>query len=140
MPEINTLKILDSIESALQKEYPDIEIGFDTVDQGPAPPAFLVTLVSAEQIKQVGERWKRISRFDVSYYPKQGLKECYAVVDKLCYALELITLSEGELLRGTEISLKITDGVLHFMISYIYFVYQSTENVNMEELKIEQKG
>ena len=88
----------------------------------------------------MGERWRRLPRFDILYFPAKGRKECYAVADNLCTVLELITLPGGDLLRGTEISYEVTDGVLHFMISYNHFVYRPTEETYMGDLTIKQGG
>lgn len=141
MSEINTEKILDGITLALRASYPECQIESDTIEQGLTPPAFLVLLVDVEQVKQIGERWKRLPRFDILYFPKKGREECYAAADNLCTVLELITLPGGDLLRGTEISFEVTDGVLHFMVSYNHFIRrESGEQIYMSELKIEQGG
>lgn len=140
MSEISTSKIIDGITLALRKAYPNYKIESDTIEQGLRPPAFLVVLVSAEQVKQVGERWKRFPRFDILYFPQKGRKECCDVADTLCAVLELITLPGGDRLRGTEISFEITDGVLHFLISYNHFAMRPIEEVYMGELDIEQGG
>lgn len=140
MSEINTGKIVDGITLALRTAFPGYQIESDTIEQGLRPPAFLVVLVSAGQIKQMGERWKRFPRFDILYFPQKGREECYAVADTMCTALELITLPGGDRLRGTEISFEITDGVLHFLISYNHFVMRPVKEVYMGELDIEQGG
>lgn len=140
MSEISTGKIIDGITLALRTAYPDYQIESDTIEQGLTPPAFLVLLVDVEQVRRVGERWRRLPRFDILYFPMKGQEECYAVADNLCMALELITLPGGDLLRGTEISYEVTDGVLHFMISYNHFVYRPTEETYMGDLTIKQGG
>lgn len=140
MSEINTGKIVDGITLALRTAYPDYQIESDTIEQGLTPPAFLVLLVDVEQVRQVGERWRRMPRFDILYFPMKGRDECYGVADNLCTILELITLPGGDLLRGTEISYEVTDGVLHFMISYNHFVYRPTEEAYMGDLTIRQGG
>lgn len=141
MSEINTGKILDGITLALRAAYPECQIESDAIEQGLTPPAFLALLADVEQVKQIGERWKRLPRFDILYFPKKGREECYKVADDLCTVLELITLPGGGLLRGTEISFEVTDGVLHFMVSYNHFIRrESGEQIYMSELKIEQGG
>lgn len=140
MSEINTGKILDGITLALRAAYPDCQIESDTIEQGLTPPAFLVVLANAEQARQVGERWRRLPRFDILYFPVKGREECYEVADNLCAVLELITLPGGDRLRGTEISFEVVDGALHFMISYNHFVRREPEEIYMGDLKIEQGG
>lgn len=140
MSDINTGKILDGITLALRAAYPDAQIESDTIKQGLTPPSFLALMLEVEQVRRVGERWNRIPRFDILYFPQKGREECYAVADNLCTILELITLPGGDLLRGTGISFEVTDGVLHFLISYNHYVYCETEEVYMSDLKIEQGG
>lgn len=140
MSEINTGKIIDGVTLALRAAYPDYQIESDTIEQGLNPPAFLVLLVDVEQVRRVGERWRRLPRFDILYFPMKGREECYEVADNLCAALELVTLPGGDLLRGTEISFEVTDGVLHFLISYNHFVCRPVEEVYMDKIEIEQGG
>ena len=52
----------------------------------------------------------------------------------------MIDLPGGDKLRGTDMSFQVTDGVLHFLVSYNHFTYKTTEEVKMGTLKIEQGG
>lgn len=140
MSEISTNIILDGITLALRSAYPEYRIEADSVEQGLAPPAFIVLLISAGQIARAGTRWRRAPRFDVMYFPKEGREECYAVADDLCQVLEVITLPTGDSLRGTSIEFEVVDGVLHFFISYNHFVCRKTEKEAMGSLNIEQGG
>lgn len=140
MSEINTNMILDGITLALRTAYPNSQIESDSVEQRLKAPAFIVLLVSVEQVAMTGPRWKRLPRFDVLYFPKNAREECYAIADKLCSALELITLSSGDKLRGTDMSFEVEAGVLHFLVSYNHFVYCKPEETLMGGLKIEQGG
>lgn len=140
MPEINTNMILDGITLALRTAYPNTQIESNAVEQRLRAPAFLVLLVSAEQVSMTGSRWKRLPRFDVLYFPRKKREECYAVADDLCSALELITLPSGDKLRGTDMSFEVESGVLHFLVSYNHFVFKKPEETMMGSLKIEQGG
>lgn len=140
MAEISTGIILDGITLALRRAYPDAQIEADAVEQGLTPPAFLVLLVNEEQSRLIGARWRRSPRFDILYFPKKGREECYAVADNLRQALELITLPTGDALLGMDISFEVTDGVLHFMLSYRHHVYRQMEETYMGNLKIKQEG
>ncbi len=140
MSEINTNLVLDGITLALRAAYPDSRIESNVVEQGLRPPAFIVLLVSAEQVAQVGPRYKRLPRFDILYFPEKGREECYAIADELCSVLELITLPSGDMLRGTDMSFEVSEGVLHFLVSYNHFVYRKADETMMENLKLEQGG
>lgn len=140
MAEISTNIILNGITLALEEAFPDSHIETNPVNQAPMPPAFIVNLVTATVETYSAQRQKRNLQFDVLYYPEEKNEECYNVADALCKILELITLSGGDKLRGTDMSFKVVDGVLHFLVSYRYFAYQSMDEVNMETLSLEQGG
>ncbi|MBQ8248498.1 MAG: hypothetical protein IJY93_01265, partial [Clostridia bacterium] len=140
MSEINTNMVLDGITLAIRLAYPGSHIESDSLEQGLETPAFILLLVSGEQIAQVGSRYKRPSRFDVLYFPTKGREECCAVADELRSVLELITLPSGDMLRGTGMSFEITDGVLHFFVSYNHFVCRKADETMMEKIKLEQGG
>lgn len=140
MSEVSTNIILDGITLALRAAYPDAHIDANAVKQGLRPPAFIAQLVSAEVEAYPGQRYKRLPRFDVLYFPEKGREECYSVADNLCTVLELIDLPGGDKLRGTDMSFEVTDDVLHFLVSYNHFVYKQIDEVKMGTLKIEQGG
>lgn len=140
MAEISTNIILDGITLALRKAFPESHIESNTIKQGLRQPAFLVLLVTAQIAKQPSNRKKRLARFDITYFPKCGREECYAVADTLGEILALIDLPSGDKLHGTDMDFSLTDGVLHFLVSYNHFTREQTEEERMEKLKIEQEG
>lgn len=140
MAEISTNIILDGITLALRAAFPDAHIESNAVKQGLRPPAFIVHLVNAEAEAYPAGRTKRLPRFDVLYFPQKGREECYGIADNLCVVLEVIDLPGGDKLRGTDMSYQVTDGVLHFLVSYNHFTYKTAEEVKMGTLKIEQGG
>ena len=97
-------------------------------------------LANAEVTDYPAQRKKRLPRFDVLYFPKTGREDCYGVADTLAEVLEVIDLPGGDKLRGTDMSFQVTDGVLHFLVSYNHFTYKTAEEVKMGTLKIEQGG
>ena len=140
MAEISTNIILDGITLALRKAYPESAIYCKAVKQGLRPPAFIALLATAGQEAQPSKRWKRSVRFDVLYFPEAGREECYATADELCQILDVITLPTGDLLRGSDVSCEVVDGMLHFFISYNHFAYALQEENAMETLQSEQEG
>lgn len=140
MAEISTNLILDGITIALRKAYPDARIESNAVKQGLRPPAFLVFLVSAGKITHPNSRWWCTPRFEIVYFPQKTCEECYSLADSLCEILEVISLPNGDKVRGTDMDFSVTDNVLHFFVSYPYFVYCKKEETPMEDLKITQGG
>lgn len=140
MSEINTQKILDGITRAISAEWPQSQIFDDEVEHGLKPGDFNVILVTSSQQQIVGERYKRTPLFDVLYYPKNGREDCYKVADTLSLLLNVISLAEGDLLRGTGLDFEVVDGVLHFYVRYTHFVRRSDTGDPMETLEIKQGG
>lgn len=143
MAEIDTGKILDGITLTLRMAFPESFIECDTVMQSMKPPAFVVLLVAAEEEALMQGRWHRMPRFDILYFPEKGRTECHGVADALCTVLEEITLPGGDRIRGRDKSFSVTDGVLHFLISYPHYAIREKREADiqkMESLQIEERG
>lgn len=86
-------------------------------------PCFYVELIDASQEQELGTRYWREYAFDILLFldkngeikDRRGLT---AMADTLFMALEYITVNGSQKLRGTEMSYRITDNVLHFFVSY----------------------
>jgi hypothetical protein len=117
----------------------DYRLYTEGIEQGFKEPCFFVSLVNHTQKQRIGNRYKENNSIEVLYYPSvEGNKnqECLAVAEGLYELLEYIS-AEGNLLRGTNLSSKITEGVLHFYVEYNMFVIREEEpEENMEELII----
>ncbi len=140
MEEVKTNKILDGITLTLRKAFPDSFIESRAVDQGLMPPAFLVFLVTSEQVTLANRRYKKLSRFEICYFPKEGNEECYGVADQLQNILEVITLPGEIKARGVDMNHQTIDGVLHFFVSYNRTVYKERDETKMGDLTVLQKG
>ncbi len=143
MAEIDTGKIVDGITLTLRSAFPESFIECDTVMQSLRTPAFVVLLVSAEEEARMQGRWRRMPRFDILYFPEKGREECHGVADTLCTVLEEIKLPGGDRIRGRDKSFSVTDGVLHFLISYPHYAIREkreTDIQKMESLQIEERG
>ena len=141
MSEISTQKILDGITISLRKAYPDKKIFDDEIQQGLILEGFNVILIS-DQLKQiVGERYRRVPLFDVMYYPEEGREECYKVAETLYTLLDVITLADGDKIRGTDMSFEVDDSVLHFKVQYAHYTMRSKDVADtMDSLKINHGG
>lgn len=140
MAEISTNIILDGITLALRSAFPDSHIEANAVKQGLNPPAFIVLLVSSESEAYPNGRKKRFPRFDIVYFPKERREECYEVADQLTEVLEVITLPSGDKLRGNDMSVEVSEGVLHMFVSYNHFTHKQTEKDYMHDLELKQGG
>ena len=136
MAEISTNIILDGITLALRSAFPDSHIEVNAIKQGLNPPAFIVLMVSNEYETYPNSRQKRLPRFDIIYFPTARREECYEMADKLVEVLDVIELPSGDKLRGSDVSIEISEDVLHVLISYNHFVYKPAEQTYMSELEL----
>lgn len=140
MAEISTKKILDGITLALRTEFPKQQVFDDEIRQGLHPGAFNVVLVNASQQQIVGERYRRILLFDVLYYPRCGREDCLKIADRLSLLLNVISLPDGDLIRGSGMEFEIIDGVLHFYVRYTHYILRTADEETMNDLKLIQGG
>lgn len=95
-------------------------------------PCFYVELIDASQEQELGNRYWREYAFDILLFlDKNGeihdRRRLTAMADTLFMTLEYITVDGGQMLRGTEMSYRITDNVLHFLVSYNMHVLKGVE-------------
>lgn len=140
MADITSKLILDGITLALREAFPNAQITSDRVEQGLEEPAFIVLMVTSEQSELPSMRYRRTPQYDIIYFPKNGREDCYSVADTLWGVLEVITLPNGDSVRGSNISAEITDDVLHVLVNYAHNAYKVVDEVDMEELTFTQEG
>jgi len=121
------------LNAAFGDEY---EIYENDVEQGLTEPCFFISLLEPEASPLLGTRGVRKYPFDIHYFPKQtgNNAELFSVAETLLIALESIPMSDGLPLRGTSMSFKTIDGVLHFFVNYNPIVIQPKEETHMETL------
>jgi len=59
------------------------------------------------------------------------------VAEQLLDALEVIQLSDGDLVQGTTMNYSIQDGVLHFFVDYNVFLKKDVPLEEMETLTVD---
>ena len=132
---ITVRNILSAVSAALAAEFEGYDIYLDDVPQGLAPPCF--TVVCSPSVKQVvGKRFRRDFDICVHFFPGSDEKygECADVEERLFSALEYIT-ADGDLLRGEDMSRKISDGILSFDVRFGTFVLDTEKAEAMGELR-----
>lgn len=120
--------IITGIAQSIARYFSDCEIHIDKLPQGFQEPCFFIRPLSCTQKQIIGERYCRTHGFNIRYYPKSRnpAKELNAAADILCWALEYITLSNGEI-RGTDMHYEFHDEVLHFFVNYDVFVFKKRD-------------
>lgn len=129
-------EVMDAIAGKLSSKY-DHPIHVEKIPQDFEEPCFYIKLITSDEKQFVDNRYYRNNAFDVAYFNDNNNKDLYGKVDELTDLLEYVKLENGNLLRGTGRKNEITDGVLHFIVSYDYTVIKPREKQPlMEELKI----
>ena len=100
-------------------------------------PCFYIKLLETSQEQELTNRYWREHDFDVMLFQDengevndmQGLRD---IADTLLMALEYITV-DARVLRGTDMSYRVTDKVLHFFVSYNVFIAKVEDPIPMME-------
>lgn len=105
----------------------DTEIFTEEIKQGLSPPCFSVRCVKSRTERFLGNRFKCQYDFVVCYFTENNslYSESYDVCGGLFDALELISTDDNSLLRGTDMSYTVKDGVVSFSVRYTFFVYRT---------------
>ncbi len=140
MAEMSFKAVFDAVTTALHKAFQNANIFGETVKQGLCPGDFNVMPITDTHEKELGSRSKRVSTFDVIFYPTDdgGRTECLEIAQTLPDVLESITTSGGDKLYCGKFDVNITDDVLHCIVSYAHFLYVPKDNPEMEDIEIKE--
>lgn len=133
--------IIDGIVDTIRKEFGgESTIYLETLKQGLQKPCFFILPTETTQNRIRGNRLSYETHFRVIYLPEKedGLEECYAVGERLAFALDLLHLKDGAL-RGRKQSFAVESGMLHFSVQYTYqfFAVTKDDTEMMEAFQIE---
>ncbi len=134
---ITVRSVVGGVVKALREVFPDCEVYTEEVEQGLEPPCFSVVCAEPSISRIVGKRFFRKFDICVYYYPECSdvFSESGDIWDKSILALELINV-DGDLIRGTDFSSKIVDGVLVICVSFGTFVYDNEKAPAMGSVKL----
>ena len=132
--------LIDAISIKLNQVFGDGKrIYSETVKQGLREPCFFIAVLNPLQTQMIGNRYFRQHPFDIHYFPavQDNNNELQGMASDLFDALEYITLTNGDLVRGSEMHYEVVDGVLHFFVDYNMFVNKvEVPADNMETLTV----
>ncbi|WP_407647659.1 phage tail terminator family protein [Clostridium brassicae] len=137
MATINDLRI--GINNVLDKEFPNITIYNEKIEQDFEEPCFFVKILSSEQDKELNIRYKKNVFFDIHYFSdKEDINsDCLNMADKFYDLLEYVQVNDN-LYRATNMTHEVIDGVLHFFLQFNYKVIKEIEKApKMNKLKQE---
>lgn len=131
-------QIVDAISIKLNQVFGDgYKIYSDNVKQGLKEPCFFIRSLTTSNTPLLGTRSFRQNPFDIHFFPKlKNSEETNAVTEQLFDALEYITFTRGDLVRGTKMHAETVDGVLHFFVNYDLFLREEEAFEPMETIAI----
>ncbi|MEH7392400.1 phage tail terminator family protein [Bacillus sp. JJ1474] len=136
--EIND--IITAISIKLHEAFGDsYEKYVDDVPQGFKTPAFFIQFLSLEHIRQIGNRWRVTTLFNVQYFSSSGASESANMTLKVQQSLKEITLLNGSVMLGTGANSEIVDGVAHNFIHFNFFLQEQEEKTFMGSLEQRSK-
>lgn len=128
------INVKQELIKALKAQY-QISVRAEETRQGFEPPCFFVAEINAAQQSGLQDRYYRIYSFDVQYHAaNQSNVELEAMGEQL--AEELVFLPEPKL-TGRNISYRVVDKVLHFMVDYMVGLKRLREYPKMQQLREE---
>lgn len=132
--------IVNGISNALYEQYgQDKKIYTENIEQGFSEPCFFIAVLETKQTRYIGNRYKLTIPINVHYFPatKAKKREMQDVAQVLHFALQRITLANGDMLNGFSLHWEIVEDVLHFFVTYMPIVsYQMAAETVMEDLTI----
>lgn len=129
--------IINGIAVKLNQAFgSDYTIYKENVKQGLKEPCFFILPLEPTQEAKLPNRYLRTYPLDIHYFPKNGKSEMYEVAEILFLELEYVNVL-ANLIRGTKMRYELVDNVLHFFITYEFFIKKEMDAVDhMETLAI----
>lgn len=135
-------KITVGITQALDADFGDsIQTYIDDIEQGLEEPCFLITPLTTVENHLIGKRYERNYPFVIQYFPKSKnyRTECNKVTEQLFNVLESIKM-DGDLIRGTDMTGHIEDGVLNFEVTFKLHVFKKKTITDDEVMELLKRG
>ncbi len=130
-------EIISGLSVALNGEFGDnYEICMEEMKQDLKEPCFFIFCMQPKTDLFFGKKYFKKLPICIQYFPSRMDKnaECYDVAERMEQCLEYVRIGT-DLMRGTEMSYEVVEGVLFFYVHYDYFVYRKDDTVAMESIE-----
>lgn len=131
-------KVLDGISKKIFDVFGDnYNISTDDIPQNFEKPAFFIKVVNDNEKHYRGKRYSSNKSFVVYGFSTNDLEEELYEMGENLYNLEYIKLEDDSLLRGINMSFRVEDKTLIFLVDYNTFIYkQKTDDEKMKKIHI----
>lgn len=127
-----------ALSKGLESVFGNPCIYHDMLPMGYKSPCFFVNHVDTQVQLKLFNRYRVAANYDITYHPEErkfNSKEFSEVVEKMTYGLELVQLEDGNYVRGSNIRYEVQESVLHFFITFDFFVIRAKDRgTKMEKL------
>lgn len=125
--------IVFGIAKTLDKNFADVPIYTDNVEQGLSMPCFFVMPITASEDPLLNVRAMRHVAFDIHYLSNSGRLHLEDVASQLYGIFREVEIDDKTLLAGRNLNHQIIDGTLHFFVEFKYTVWYEREEAAMQE-------
>ena len=126
------IAIRNGIKDALVARFDESHnVYYDAVEQGFENPCFFISLVDWYSDPLIMGREKWHTQYNITFYPQnedEPTDECYGMIPVLKELLRMITLENGDVLRGIDMDAKVADGLLQFYVTYKFETIERSES------------
>ncbi len=128
---METNDIIDGVSIKLNELFGEkYTIYTNNVKQGLQFPCFFIKTLPSNKKKLIGNRYENELNLVIHMMlEEENLEEFNNISDRI-YELEYIILLNGDMLKGYNMKIEISDGVLLYFITYKYFTYNETIREN----------
>ncbi len=127
-----------ALSKGLESVFDNPCIYQDMLPMGYKSPCFFVNHVDTQVQLKLFNRYRVVANYDITYHPEErkfNSKEFSEVVEKMTYGLELVQLEDVNYVRGSNIRYEVQEGVLHFFMTFDFFVIRAKDRgTKMEKL------
>jgi hypothetical protein len=119
----------------------DCKIYKNDVEQGLEEPCFLILTLNPSRTPMPNRRYLLRHPFDIHFFPARPDDNgaLHDAAERMADALEVITLANGDTVRGTDVNFTVQDRVLHFFISYNVCAVRPYDPEEMETYELNER-
>lgn len=133
--------IKKAIIKQLDLNFPTYDIYGEEIEQGFQEPCFFVQQLNKPRKKEI-QSYQDTVNFDVQFFldeTEEDINEKYNTMgDTLFNILEYLTVNQNKKIRGTQMNYEIQDKVLHFYVTYIYYLQMVDNKEKMKSLDVKE--
>lgn len=130
--------IVRTVCNVIGREFENVKIYDDVVEQGFETPCFCVNVKSVKECLFRDERYYFKCGLEIRYYGRDNVKtDGAAVMERLCSLLEVVDAENIGLVRGGNIKNEICKDYFLFCVEYEFFYVVKKETELMGKVKLE---